>query len=106
MLKGKFMYVDANEQIPEFAFVDAETHKKKRVPVSMIEQLTLAGSEKGLTTRNNSTEFVWVENLKTFTAKYVPEPLNCSITRKSSTKNTKPLTITPLSPGVKATTTN
>lgn len=28
MLKGKFMYVDANEQIPEFAFVDAETHKK------------------------------------------------------------------------------
>lgn len=64
ILKGKFMYVDANEQIPEFAFVDAETHKKKRVPVSMIEQLTLAGSEKGLTTRNDSTEFVWVEKFK------------------------------------------
>lgn len=64
LLRGKFMYQNASEQVPDYMFVDAQTRKKKRIPVSMIEQMTLAGSEKGLTAGSDSTSFVWVEKFK------------------------------------------
>lgn len=63
-LSGKFQFNDKDNDLPDYNFIDTFTNKRKSVPISMIERMVLAGSEKGITARNDSTEFVWIDKFK------------------------------------------
>ena len=63
-LSGKFQFNDKDNDLPDYNFIDTLTNKRKSVPISMIERMVLAGAEKGITARNDSTEFVWIDKFK------------------------------------------
>ena len=64
-LVGEFKYTESKNEVPYYEFIDYEAEgRKKKVALSMIKQLTLAGAERGISARNDSTEFVWIDRFK------------------------------------------
>lgn len=61
-LTGKFKYKPVVGKVPEYEFIEAETGAKKMVSLSMIRSLTLAGAEKNINSRVDSTNFLWIDN--------------------------------------------
>ncbi len=65
ILNGKFKYVQPKSiEVPQFIYVETGTKTKKLVALSMIEKLILEGAEKGITSRSDSTEFVWIDKYR------------------------------------------
>lgn len=62
VIKGKFKYTEPKNKVPEYLFVDAESGQKRKVALSMIKRLVLAGTEPNITYRKDSTEFLWIDN--------------------------------------------
>lgn len=61
-LKGRFKYRAKKNEIPQFVFEDKENIPgKRKIDVSLFQELTVAGKEQGLSSKVDSTRFVWVE---------------------------------------------
>ncbi len=64
-LRGDFKYLESKLGIPEFLVIEAGKKKtKKKVSLSMVQRLTVAGAERGITAYPDSTEFVWIDQYK------------------------------------------
>ncbi|MEZ4884642.1 MAG: hypothetical protein R3E32_07955 [Chitinophagales bacterium] len=65
VLRGDFKYIESKLGIPQFQVIEAGNKKsKKKVSLSMVQRLKVAGAEKGITAYNDSTEFVWIDQYK------------------------------------------
>jgi hypothetical protein len=64
VISGKFIYTELKDEVPQYDFIEATGGGRKSVALSMIDRLVLAGSEKGVNARTDSTEFVWIEKFK------------------------------------------
>lgn len=65
VLRGDFKYLESKMGIPEFLVVEAGNKKsKKKVALSMVDRLKVAGAERGITAYTDSTEFVWIDQYK------------------------------------------
>ncbi|MFK7906873.1 MAG: hypothetical protein AB8B69_17200 [Chitinophagales bacterium] len=64
VLRGSFKYLESKMGIPQYLFVEADKKSKKKVSLSMVQQLKVAGAEKGITAAPDSTEFVWIDQYK------------------------------------------
>ncbi len=65
VLKGAFKYIESKLGVPEFVFVESGNKKtKKKVALSMVQSLKVAGAERGITAFKDSTEFVWIDQYK------------------------------------------
>ncbi|QQS28935.1 MAG: hypothetical protein IPM47_19175 [Sphingobacteriales bacterium] len=65
IIHGKFKYTQPGSvEVPLFTFVENGTKTKKTVALSMLEKLTLEGAEKGITSRVDSTEFIWIDKYR------------------------------------------
>jgi len=61
-LNGRFKYLAKKNEIPKFIFEDHENIPgKRKIDVSLFQELTLEGKEQGLSSKVDSTRFVWVE---------------------------------------------
>ncbi|MGB1205090.1 MAG: hypothetical protein ACPG5B_05555 [Chitinophagales bacterium] len=63
-LEGKFKYVELKGEVPQYLFIENDTKMKRYVALSMMDKMLLAGSEKGITARADSTEFEWIDKYK------------------------------------------
>ena len=63
-LEGKFKYVELKGEVPQYLFIEKDTKMKRYVALSMMDKMLLAGSEKGITARTDSTEFEWIDKYK------------------------------------------
>lgn len=64
IIEGKFKYTEPKNKVPEYIFVEKDQPStKKKLALSMIQKMTLAGAEK-VVNRKDSTEFVWIDNHK------------------------------------------
>lgn len=63
-LTGKFKYTEYGNEVPQYVFMEAGSRAKKKVALSMIDHMVLAGAERGIIDRRDSTEFVWIDNFK------------------------------------------
>ncbi len=64
VVTGKFIYTELKGEVPQYNFVESTGGGRKTVALSMIDRLVLAGVEKGVNSRIDSTEFVWIEKFK------------------------------------------
>lgn len=65
IIEGKFKYIQPKSaEVPIFVFIEQGSKVQKTVALSMIDKLTLAGAEKGITARLDSTEFVWIDKYR------------------------------------------
>ena len=64
ILHGKFKFQPSSNDVPHYVFMERGSSKRKKVDLSMIESMTLAGAEKGISARSDSTEFVWIDKFK------------------------------------------
>ena len=64
VLKGNFKYLDSKLGIPQYLFVEENKKSKKKVSLSMVKSLIVAGAERGITAYTDSTEFVWIDQYK------------------------------------------
>lgn len=66
VLKGDFKYLESKMDVPEFLVVETVGKKKskKKVSLSMVDKLTVAGAERGITAYPDSTEFVWIDQYR------------------------------------------
>lgn len=61
-LRGRFKYLAKKNEIPKFIFEDIENIPgKRKIDVSLFQELTVAGKEQGLSSKIDSTKFVWVD---------------------------------------------
>lgn len=64
VITGKFIYTELKDEVPQYDFVENSGGGRKTVALSMIDRLVLVGAESGVTSRSDSTEFVWIEKFK------------------------------------------
>ncbi len=64
VLRGSFKYLESKMGIPQYLFVEADKKSKKKVSLSMVQRLKVAGAEKGITAAPDSTEFIWIDQYK------------------------------------------
>jgi len=60
-IKGSFKYLPANNGVPYFMVKDNELDGVQKIPVVMFRTLTLAGAERGVSSKKDTSEFVWVD---------------------------------------------
>lgn len=61
-LKGRFKYLAKKNEIPKFIFEDVENIPgKRKIDVSLFQELTVSGKEQGLSSKVDSTRFVWID---------------------------------------------
>lgn len=64
VIDGQFKFLDSDEEVPEYLFIEKGKRKKKTVALSMIADLKLKGTERGITAFTDSTEFEWIDKFK------------------------------------------
>jgi len=60
-IKGSFKYLPATKGVPYFMVKDNELDGVQKIPVVMFRTLTLAGAERGVSSKKDTSEFVWVD---------------------------------------------
>jgi len=61
-LNGRFKYLVKKNEIPKFIFEDIENIPgKRKIDISLFQELTVAGKEQGLSSKVDSTKFVWID---------------------------------------------
>lgn len=64
-LEGMFKFEPAKgSRVPNFCFIEKGSEAKKKISLSMVDYMILAGAEKGITARPDSTEFQWIDKYR------------------------------------------
>ncbi len=61
VIDGEFKYRYSKSDLPQFAVKDREVEGTRQIDVSMFRKLVLEGAERGVSSRKDTTIFVWVE---------------------------------------------
>ena len=61
IIDGEFKYKEAKNDLPAFQVKDIELKETKKVMLPMFRKLVLVGTEPGVSSRKDTTLFVWVE---------------------------------------------
>ncbi len=61
LIDGEFKYQYSKNDLPFFLVKDNEVKGVKRISVPMFRKLTLVGAERGVSSRKDTTIFVWVD---------------------------------------------